>query len=76
MKKYELVTTDFIELSGGKVFRIRALINFETVNGIKIKAGDLGGYVEGEKNLSHQGKAWVGCEARVYDWTCQENHTK
>ena len=53
MKKYEL-TTDTKVVLGRKLFRIKALISFGNVT-----AGDFGGYVEKEENLSHDGNAWV-----------------
>ena len=59
MKKYEL-TTDTKIVLGKKLFRIKALVSFGNV-----KAGDLGGYVERENNLSHEGKAWVFGDAKV-----------
>ena len=31
-----------------------------------IKKGDFGGYVESEKNLSHEGNCWVYDGAKVY----------
>lgn len=46
MKKYEL-TAEFIEKWGKKLFRIKALISFGSV-----EAGELGGYVEKEDNLA------------------------
>ncbi len=62
-KKFELVSDDFIELliHGKKLYRIRALIDFGN-----IKAGELGGYIEKEENLSQVGDAWVGNTAKVY----------
>ena len=60
MKKFEL-TTDFITVFGIKLFRIKALVEFGTV-----KAGDLGGYIEKEENLDHDGNAWVSGDAQVY----------
>ena len=60
MKKYEL-TTDTKIVLGKKLFRIKALVSFGNV-----KAGDLGGYVERENNLSHEGKAWVYGDAEVF----------
>ena len=60
MKKYEL-TTDTIFVSGKTLVRIRALIDFGAV-----KAGDLGGYVEGEHNLGHLGLCWVHDNVSVY----------
>lgn len=53
-KKYELLDTDTKEFNGHKLFRIRALIDFGNVN-----KGKLGGYVEKEENLSHEGAAWI-----------------
>ena len=61
MKKYEL--TEETKVIGGKtLFRIRALRSFGD-----IKAGDLGGFIENERNLSHEGNAWVSGDARVED---------
>ena len=62
-KKYEL-TGEFIEhWSGKKLYRIRSLVSFGVV-----VAGQLGGFVESEKNLdqSLSGNAWVSGDARVY----------
>ena len=60
MKKFEL-TTESITFLGRTLFRIKALISFGNV-----KAGELGGYIEKEGNLSHEGDAWVYDNARVY----------
>jgi len=60
MKKYEL-TAEFIEKWGKKLFRIKALISFGSV-----EAGELGGYVEKEDNLAQDGDAWVYGNAEVY----------
>ena len=59
MKKFEL-TTDSIKRNGVTLYRIKSLIDFEDV-----KAGDLGGYVEKEENLSQYGNAWVYGNAEV-----------
>lgn len=61
MKKYEL-TAEFIEKWGKKLFRIKALTSFGSV-----EAGELGGYVEKEDNLAQDGDAWVYGDARVCD---------
>ena len=67
-KKFELVKNDSIEIdehklySARKLYRIRALINFNNV-----KAGDLGGYVEQENNLSQIDDCWIYDNACVYD---------
>ena len=60
MKKFEL-TTEYITLNGIKLFRIKALVQVGDV-----EAGELGGYVEREENLSHNGNAWVYGNAEVY----------
>lgn len=62
MKKFELLTTDTKDLFGRKLFRIRALRDFGNV-----KAGELGGYVEKEGNLSHYGNAWICDDAKIYN---------
>lgn len=67
MKKYELVKEDFIIVDGVKLYRIKALIDFVTISSKQIKAGDLGGYIESENNLSQDGLCWVYDEAKVYD---------
>ena len=54
-KKYELVPSDREGL-----FRIKALKNFNDV-----KKGDIGGYVECEKNLSQYGDCWIYGNAKV-----------
>ena len=60
MKKYEL-TSDSIVVFGVDLFRIKALIGFGDV-----KAGDLGGYIQSEENLAHDGNAWVSGGAWVF----------
>lgn len=63
--KYEL-TDESIEINIGKnknpvtVYRIRALKDFNNV-----KAGDLGGYIESEQNLSQTGDCWIYGDAKV-----------
>ena len=60
MKKYEL-TTNTKTCFGRKLYQIKALKDFGYV-----KAGDLGGYIEKEENLSQDGIAWVFDNACVY----------
>ena len=62
MKKFELTSEFITNIFGTKLFRIKALIEFGNV-----KAGELGGFVEKEENLSQDGNAWVYDSARVYD---------
>ena len=56
-KKYELTT----EKKNG-LYRIRALKSFGDV-----KEGDLGGWINSEKNLSQNGNCWIYDNARVFD---------
>lgn len=60
MKKYEL-TEETKEVFGRRLHRIRALKSFGDVC-----EGDLGGWIESEKNLSQNGDAWVCGDAEVY----------
>lgn len=64
-KKYELIKDDFIIYGRREktLYRIRALKDFDDV-----KKGDVGGYIESEKNLSHEGKCWIyDKDAKVYE---------
>lgn len=63
-KKYEF-TGETLELYGITLHRIRAVKDFELMDGSKVHAGDLGGWIETEDNLSHDGSAWVADSARV-----------
>ncbi|WP_405317239.1 hypothetical protein [Faecalibacillus faecis] len=60
-KKYEL-TDEIKNIRGKTLHRIRALRNFSN-----IKAGDLGGFIESEKNLSHDGICWIYDNAMAMD---------
>ncbi len=57
--KYEL--TEKKTIGKTTFYRIRALKDFSNV-----KAGDLGGWIESERNLSQNGDAWVFGNAWVY----------
>ena len=59
-KKFELLLDDTIDVFDRKLFRIKAKINFGAV-----EAGELGGYIEKEENLSESGNSWVYGNARV-----------
>ena len=57
-KKYELIPSDKEGL-----FIIKALKSFSNVT-----IGDIGGYVSGEHNLSHDGDCWIYNNAEVYNY--------
>ena len=60
MKKYKL-TEETCQHFGRTLYRIEALKDFGNV-----KKGDLGGFIEKEINLSHNGNCWVSDDAKVY----------
>ena len=60
MKKFELTGEIKIHF-GRKLYQIKALISFGDV-----EAGELGGFIEKEENLSQNGDAWVYGDACVY----------
>ena len=64
-KKYELIKDDTIEVNSfgclKVLYRIKALKDFNDV-----KKGDLGGYIEKEDNLGHEGNCWICGDARVF----------
>ena len=60
-KKY--ILTDEIKKFNGKILhRIQAVRDFG-----EIRTGDLGGWIEKEGNLSHEGDCWIDDDAQVYD---------
>lgn len=61
-KKYKLREDLYIYYHGKKLYRIEALKDFDDV-----KKGDLGGYIEGEHNLSHLYTCWLYDYSMAYD---------
>ena len=59
MKKYRL-TDEKIIVGCRTLYRIQALRDFGDV-----KEGEFGGWIESEKNLSHEGSAWISGNALV-----------
>ena len=82
-KKYQILKDDFVKahtfkscISDGemsiveiKLYRIQALKTFTKPGGYNpvVHVGELGGYVESEDNLSHEGSCWLFDKARVKD---------
>ncbi len=60
--KYVLDRADDTALSGTRLHRIRALRDIPEHG---VLAGDLGGFVQSERNLSQTGAAWIGGNAVV-----------
>ena len=68
-RKYEL--TDIrqsVSISGESLYRIKALKEFvNEATGVVIEKGQLGGFVQSEKNLSQDGTCWIDDNARVFN---------
>ena len=58
-KKYRF-TGETMEYDGIILHRIQALVDF-----FEVKAGDLGGWIEKEENLSQEGECWVYDESKA-----------
>ncbi len=65
--KYEL-TNETRVVNGVTLHRIKALRDFDDV-----KAGDLGGFIKDESDLSHDGNCWVYDDAMVIQASVSEN---
>ena len=65
-KKYELIPSDKEGL-----YRIKAMKDFSNV-----KKGDIGGYVQSENNLSHDGNCWIYDNAVVCDNAIIQDNAK
>ena len=59
--KYKM-TDETTEVDGKTLYKIEALIDIDSV---EVKAGDKGGFIESEKNLSQEGDCWVDGNAKV-----------
>ena len=60
MKKYEL-TTETLQFAGRILHRIKAVKDFDF-----IQAGEFGGWIEKEENLSQDDNAWIYYNAMVF----------
>ena len=70
-KKYEILKDTEKIFFGRKVYKIRALKDFADV-----KKGDIGGFVESEKNLSQDGDCWIYGNAIACDHSKVSEHAK
>ena len=68
MKKYEIIKENTIKKFNTTLYQIRALVDIDQeYNEHIVKAGDLGGYVESEDNLSQEGNCWITGNACILD---------
>ena len=65
MKKFEFTGETKTLLDGTVLHRIEALVRIE-FGCMAVEIGELGGWIEKENNLSHDGNAWVFRNAKVY----------
>ena len=75
MKKYEF-TGETKVVFGRTLKQIRALVKINLDIFTEVNPGDLGGWIEKEENLTHDGNAWVYGDACVYgdaDINCREH---
>ena len=61
-KKYEILKDTKEFYFDREIYKIRALKDFADV-----KKGDIGGFVESEKNLSQEGDCWIYDNAKIFD---------
>ena len=65
--KYEITDISYTNMTDNTLYRIRAIVDFETVTKKKVKTGDLGGWIESAHNLSQFGNCWIDGHAEVYE---------
>ena len=80
--KYEILYEDPVTLFGKKLYRIISKKSFYTGCkrvagsilksdiGVAVRAGEVGGFVEGSRNLSQKGFCWIGKGAAVFGKAC------
>lgn len=65
-KKYVILTDDYIrEEHNGEVYKLHRIVALRDIPSINVSAGNFGGYVENESNLSHDGDCWIGGDSKV-----------
>lgn len=62
-KKYSILKDEKIEFNGHTLYRIKAEAEIPYFG---VQAGEIGGYVESEDNLSQEGACFVRGDAKVY----------
>jgi predicted acyltransferase (DUF342 family) len=61
--KYKLTENFKVNAFGVKLFQIECVTEIKSK---RIRVGDLGGWIEAEKNLSQEGDSWVFDNAQVF----------
>ena len=68
--KFEMTDIGRVMHRGEREYRVARIRAVRDIPAAGVKAGDLGGFLEREGNLSHIGDAWVGEDAIVSDGAC------
>lgn len=71
MTKKFVLTEETYNIDNRTLYRIKALRSFGDV-----KRGDLGGFIEREENLSHNGDCWIYNRACVFGYACVYNDAR
>lgn len=73
-KKYQILTNEYINFRHPtnrkkivKLYRIIALKNLFVVGYGHVSIHEIGGYVESDDNLSHEGNCWIAHTAKAFD---------
>jgi hypothetical protein len=66
--KYKILNNNILQKDATKLYRIQALKSFSDV-----KEGDIGGFVQGENNLSQFGNCWIYDYAEVSGYAVSKN---
>ena len=66
--KYKILNNNILQKDATKLYRIQALKSFSDV-----KEGDIGGFVQGENNLSQFGNCWIYDYAEVSGYASVED---
>lgn len=74
-KKYEFTgETMLIGNSIGEKTIVKEIVSLINIENHNVKAGDKGGWIESDKNLSHSGSAWVSADSFVMDDAAVNGH--
>lgn len=69
--KYQLIKPDYIDIKHpktGRIHRLYRIIALKTFgdDSNPVTEQEIGGYIQSEKNLSHEGSCWVANTAKVF----------